>query len=119
MQLMREKSENMRLNAYKGKVKTVNDVKDYLWTHKNTLRREQIMRMAILIDRMSTNIESLEKQLELVDPVEVERKKQEKIQAEKDQEKQEIEKEIGVMLEKVIGEVNAIANIQEIYKYRI
>lgn len=113
---MRDKSENMRLNAYKGKVKTVNDVKDYLWTHKNTLRREQIMRMAILIDRMSTNIESLEKQLELVDPEQVEIERQEKIKAEKDLEKLEIELEIGKMIEALIGEVNAIATIQELYK---
>ena len=113
---MRDKSENMRFNAYKGKVKTVNDVKDYLWTHKNTLRREQIMRMAILIDRMSTNIESLEKQLELVDPEQVEIERQEKIKAEKDLEKLEIELEIGKMIEALIGEVNAIATIQELYK---
>ncbi len=45
------------------------------------------MRMAILIDRMSTNIEKIEKELGLVDTLKVQKEKEEQRLAEMEEEK--------------------------------
>ena len=38
----------------------MNEVKDYLWENKNTMGREHIMKMAILINRMEQNVKIIE-----------------------------------------------------------
>ncbi|CDW91352.1 UNKNOWN [Stylonychia lemnae] len=57
---LKVKRDDLKFNNYQNKIERINHIKDYLWDHRNILKKDQIMRLAILIDRMSKNIELIE-----------------------------------------------------------